>query len=77
MFPPDTIFFAKVHFYVGPDEDHMRKVILDEGDVVELNNQAKHAVTNAWSQDRIHLILDYIDVSTVRSTGASSGVFLV
>lgn len=37
--------------------------MFDEGRVVELNNQAKHAVTNRWSRNRVHLILDYVDVS--------------
>lgn len=54
----------KVDFFVGPDPEHMSKVEFDEGRVVELNNQAKHAVTNGWSQDRVHLILDYVDVSS-------------
>lgn len=53
----------KVDFFVGPDPEHMSKVMFDEGRVVELNNQAKHAVTNGWSRDRVHLILDYVDVS--------------
>lgn len=48
---------------MGPDEEHMSKVMFDEGRVVELNNQAKHAVTNGWSRNRVHLILDYVDVS--------------
>ncbi|CAN0542371.1 unnamed protein product, partial [Ectocarpus sp. 12 AP-2014] len=50
-----------VDFFVGPDPKHMRKVVFDEGRVVELNNQAKHAVTNRWSRNRVHLILDYVD----------------
>lgn len=50
---------------MGPDPEHMSKVMFDEGRVVELNNQAKHAVTNGWSRDRVHLILDYVDVSGV------------
>lgn len=53
----------KVDFFVGPDPEHMSKVMFDEGRVVELNNQAKHAVTNGWSRNRVHLILDYVDVS--------------
>lgn len=51
----------------------MRKVMFDEGRVVELNNQAKHAVTNAWSRHRVHLILDYVDVSD--SGQVDGGVF--
>ncbi|CAN0262952.1 unnamed protein product, partial [Laminaria digitata] len=51
----------KVDFFVGADVDHMRKVMMDEGRVVELNNQAKHAVTNGWSRNRVHLILDYVE----------------
>ncbi|CAM9888508.1 unnamed protein product [Ectocarpus sp. 4 AP-2014] len=52
---------SEVDFFVGPDPKHMRKVMFDEGRVVELNNQAKHAVTNRWSRNRVHLILDYVD----------------
>lgn len=47
---------------MGPAADKLRKVSLDQGRVVELNNQAKHAVTNRWSHDRVHLILDYVEV---------------
>ena len=28
---------------------------------MELNNQAKHAVTNNMTRNRIHLIFDYVD----------------
>lgn len=68
MIPPTCVnrrrpSSPKVDFFVGPDPEHMRKVMFDEGRVVELNNQAKHAVTNRWSRNRVHLILDYVDVS--------------
>ena len=46
-----------VDFFVGPTNDALRKVSYDEGRVVELNNQAKHAVTNGMADMwRIHLI---------------------
>lgn len=35
-----------VHFLVGPTEELMKDVSFDEGRIVELNNQAKHAVSN-------------------------------
>ena len=35
--------------------------LFDEGRIVELNNQAKHTVTNNMSRNRIHLIFDYVD----------------
>jgi len=35
---------------------------LSEGEVVEVNNMAVHAVENAGSTDRIHLIFEYYDV---------------
>ena len=52
---------AHVDFLVGPSPDKMRKVIFDEGRIVELNNQAKHAVYNHWEQNRVHLIFDYVE----------------
>lgn len=50
-----------VNFYVGPNEANMRKYSFDEGRIVELNNQAKHAVTNGMNRYRIHLIFDYVE----------------
>lgn len=50
-----------VDFLVGPTVDRMRKVSFDEGRIVELNNQAKHAVSNSWDRHRVHLIFDYVD----------------
>ena len=50
-----------VNFYIGPNNDNMRKYSFDEGRIVELNNQAKHAVTNNMNKYRIHLIFDYVD----------------
>ena len=35
-----------VEFLVGPNEESMEKMLFDEGRIVELNNQAKHAVKN-------------------------------
>jgi hypothetical protein len=39
------------------------KYLFDEGRIVELNNQAKHAVTNNMKDDkyRVHLIFDYVE----------------
>lgn len=50
-----------VNFYVGPNQDSMRKYSFDEGRIVELNNQAKHAVYNGMNRYRVHLIFDYVD----------------
>jgi hypothetical protein len=48
---------SEVEFWVGPTNETMRKVSFEEGRVVELNNQAKHAVTNGMKDTwRIHLI---------------------
>ncbi|CAM9242641.1 unnamed protein product [Pylaiella littoralis] len=68
---------AEVDFFVGPDPEHMSKVAFDEGRVVELNNQAKHAVTNGWSRDRVHLILDYVDDYPLEFVRLSPGAKLV
>ena len=52
-----------VDFFVGPNEAGIQKYDFGEGRIVELNNQAKHAVTNNWDQGRVHLIFDYVDES--------------
>ena len=50
-----------VDFKVGPNEENMNKMQFDEGRIVELNNQAKHSVSNKMTAARIHLIFDYVD----------------
>lgn len=45
----------------GGGETGVRKYVFNEGRLVELNNQAKHAVTNDWNQHRVHFIFDYVD----------------
>ncbi|CAN0340436.1 unnamed protein product, partial [Ectocarpus fasciculatus] len=72
-----TTDVSEVDFFVGPDEEHMRKIMFDEGRVVEMNNQAKHHVTNRWSQNRIHLILDYVDEYPLNIVRLSPGAKLV
>jgi hypothetical protein len=52
----------RVDFIVGPTADSMKKYLFDEGSVIELNNQAKHAVYNRMEDTwRIHLIFDYVE----------------
>lgn len=41
----------------------MPQITFAEGHVIELNNQAKHAVTNRMNRPRIHFIFDYVDES--------------
>jgi hypothetical protein len=50
-----------VNFSVGALEKSMQPVAFEPGYVIELNNQAKHAVVNRWNRHRVHLILDYVD----------------
>uniref|UniRef100_A0A7S1XSD5 Aspartyl/asparaginy/proline hydroxylase domain-containing protein n=1 Tax=Phaeomonas parva TaxID=124430 RepID=A0A7S1XSD5_9STRA len=50
-----------VVFRVGPREDALTRWGLAPGKVVELNNQAKHFVTNFGDEFRTHLIFDYVD----------------
>lgn len=50
-----------VDFFVGHSNETIEKYQFNEGRVVELNNQAKHAVSNNWNQGRVHLIFDYVD----------------
>ena len=52
-----------VDFFVGPNDSGIKKYDFCEGRIVELNNQAKHAVSNNWNQGRVHLIFDYVDES--------------
>lgn len=50
-----------VDFMVGPNDCNMTKMLFDQGRIVELNNQAKHAVRNSMDRYRIHLIFDYVE----------------
>lgn len=53
---PDQILFR-----CGPTVDTMERIATTPGHVFEINNQAKHAVSNFSSDYRVHLILDYVD----------------
>ena len=53
----------KVLFRVGNTVDTLQRILVDTGHVFEMNNQAKHAVSNHWDKYRVHLILDYVDES--------------
>jgi hypothetical protein len=51
-----------VDFLVGAKAGAMEKVIFAEGSIIELNNQAKHAVHNRMKErSRVHFIFDYIE----------------
>ena len=52
---------TKVLFRCGPTEKMMERIDCTPGHVFEMNNQAKHTVTNAGTEFRVHLILDYVD----------------
>jgi hypothetical protein len=53
-----------VLFRCGPTSSTLARVDTTPGHVFEMNNQAKHAVTNAHDTlYRVHLILDYVDLS--------------
>lgn len=54
---------AKVLFRCGLTEETMERIDCTPGHVFEMNNQAKHAVSNVGDQFRVHLILDYVDLS--------------
>ena len=55
---PDEVLFR-----CGPTESTMQRINCIPGHVFEMNNQAKHAVSNCQDEYRVHLILDYVDVS--------------
>ena len=52
---------SKILFRCGPTEKLMERIDCTPGHVFEMNNQAKHAVTNGGTEFRVHLILDYVD----------------
>jgi hypothetical protein len=54
---------TKVLFRCGPTEQSMDRIDCTPGHVFEMNNQAKHAVTNGGTEFRVHLILDYVEPS--------------
>jgi hypothetical protein len=51
---------SNVLFRCGPTPTSMQRIDCTPGHVFEINNQAKHAVSNCDSDSRVHLILDYI-----------------
>lgn len=51
----------ELEFMVGPNEQSMLSYDVSEGRIIELNNQAKHAVTNNLAYNRVHLIFDYVE----------------
>ena len=53
--------FEDVVFKVGRTTTTLRRFRFAEGDIVELNNQAKHYVANLADEYRTHLIFDYVD----------------
>jgi hypothetical protein len=51
---------SRVLFQCGPSNDTLQRISCEPGHVFEINNQAKHAVSNCDHVHRVHLILDYI-----------------
>lgn len=52
---------SKILFRCGPTPESMQRIDCTPGHIFEINNQAKHAVSNCDSDSRVHLILDYIN----------------
>jgi hypothetical protein len=52
---------SKIVFRCGASPDNMQAIECRPGHVFEINNQAKHTVSNCDSDYRVHLILDYVD----------------
>ena len=44
-----------VFFHVG-----QKTVTMQEGEIIEINNRREHSVENKGSEDRVHLILDWV-----------------
>lgn len=53
---------SKILFRCGPSPDSMQRIDCQPGHIFEINNQAKHAVSNCDSDSRVHLILDYMEM---------------
>jgi len=53
------------------DISNLERIECFPGHVFELNNQAKHAVSNCDSDHRVHLILDYFDDDCAESSRSS------
>jgi len=54
----------RILFRCGPTPSTLQRVDCSPGHIFEMNNQAKHAVSNCQhGHHRVHLILDYVDVS--------------
>lgn len=51
---------SRVVFQCGPSNDMLQRISCEPGHVFEINNQAKHAVSNCDHVHRVHLILDYV-----------------
>ena len=52
---------SRVLFRCGPTVATLQRIDCEPGHVFEINNQAKHAVSNCDTDSRVHLILDYVD----------------
>ena len=51
----------RIVFQCGLTLDKLQRIDCTPGHVFEINNQAKHAVSNTDDDYRVHLILDYVD----------------
>ena len=65
---------SRVVFQCGPSAEMLQRISCEPGHVFEINNQAKHAVSNCDRVHRVHLILDYVvqDLADDRSESSSS-----
>jgi Aspartyl/Asparaginyl beta-hydroxylase/Sulfotransferase domain len=63
----------KILFRVGPAPHMMQRIDCTPGHVFEINNQAKHAVSNCDpDHSRVHLILDYVMSSSSSSSQSNN-----
>ena len=52
---------SRILFRCGPTPQSMARIDCEPGHVFEINNQAKHSVSNCSNDSRVHLILDYLE----------------
>jgi len=68
---------SRVVFRCGPSTELLQRISCEPGHVFEINNQAKHAVSNCDHVHRVHLILDYVvvqeDDNTFTPTATTTG----
>lgn len=70
---PILVRSNEVIFRVGMTDDCLERIPLIPGHMFEMNNQARHTVSNHSQHHRVHLILDYVDKKNIPRVLLSPG----